>query len=74
MLSQFPWHSFLKLWQSCDNVLLYFKEACLDTYKIYVGNLAPETTDQDLRSKFGKCGPVIEDSARQRLWFCSYGQ
>lgn len=42
---------------------VYFKEPCLDTYKIYVGNLAPETTDQDLRSKFEKYGPVIEASA-----------
>lgn len=43
---------------------VYFKEpSCLDTYKMYVGNLAPETTDQDLRGKFEKYGPVIEASA-----------
>ena len=28
MLSQFLWHSFLKLWQSCDNVPSYSKQAC----------------------------------------------
>ena len=27
-----------------------------------VGNLAPDTTDHDLRSKFEKYGPVIEAS------------
>ena len=28
MLSQFLWHSFLKLWQSCDNVPSYSEQAC----------------------------------------------